>query len=155
MKLYNMKKIIPVILSILVFISFSCSGRRAVSPDIVEGYFAVFKPGKPSYLVIKDKAGFDAEFHPAQTMTNNTRSIDFTKSFVVGIVLPESQNDMKINLDGAYIDNKVLHIRYNIYEGEKRSFSIIPQIVFAFDSSLIIDSISYDNSNGSSEAMLF
>lgn len=111
----------------------------------LDGYFSVNRPSEVSIFIL-DKSGFEKNFHPAATMGNRLREVDFSKERVGAIVLPETEYETEIILDKAYISNKIIHIIYNVNKGtEKRTFTILPVKLFTFDSSLNIDSVSFEN----------
>ena len=52
--------------------------------------------------------------------------INFSKSFVLPIVLPETYNDTKITNVSLTGNNSTLHLNYKVEVGAKRSFTIRP-----------------------------
>ncbi|MFV0538741.1 MAG: hypothetical protein ACK5M3_15460 [Dysgonomonas sp.] len=116
----------------------------------VEHYFTIVDSDKPEFLLLESQEDFDKNFHPAKTMTNSPTAIDFSKSFVAAIVLPASEYETNIVLDTAYVAGKTLHIRYDVNKGEEqRSFSSKAQVAFTINSSLAVDSVSFEGKEAS------
>jgi len=119
--------------------------RRSVQLNPLDGYFSVYRPSATTAYIL-DESNFSKNFHPATTMDNRPRVIDFSVEEVGAIVLPETQYDTEIILDSAYVTERIMHIIYKVNEGvEKRSFSTIPVKLFTFDLDLNVDSISFEN----------
>lgn len=124
--------------------------KTSVTIKNIEGYFTSVNSDQTVMLVIKNQKEFEEKFHPAKTMANTITPINFDSEVVGSIILPSSEYETNIILDKAYKQDKTLHIPYSINtEKEKRTFTAIPQVLFSFDSSLEIDSISFDNNDSS------
>ena len=110
---------------------------EAVTLKSVENYFSVLKPTEKKELILTDSTEFSASFNPAATMGNIPTKIDFSKEKIGAIILPETEFETTINIDSAYVLDRTLNIVYTITKGgEKRSFTIVPCRVFAFDKNI-------------------
>lgn len=149
-----MKKSILFIVAISIALVSCKTDKPHQEPSVelgkVEHYFSTVESDKPEFLVLKSQEDFDKNFHPAKTMANSPTAIDFSKSFVGAIILPASEYETDIELDTTYITGKTLHIRYDVNKDEEqRSFSSKPQIAFTIDSSLAVDSVSFESKESS------
>ncbi|WP_051697671.1 hypothetical protein [Prevotella sp. 10(H)] len=114
----------------------------------IEGYFSVKKVTEPEVMILNNQPDFDKHFKPAKTMDNRISMVDFDMQKAGAIVLPETKNEVTISLDSSYLVDKTLNITYSIMqESTDRSFTIIPLKIFAFDSTIGIDTVVFHNGN--------
>ena len=118
------------------------NGRSSEShPSLLEDGRVVTDEGKvndqvfPEYPKITTEEEFNKLFGMATTMGNDGKptAIDFTKQFVLAIVLPETDFATEINPVKVEEKGDSLLYTYDVKTGEKQTFSIQPVSIIILD----------------------
>jgi hypothetical protein len=89
----------------------------------------------PEYPKIVSEEEFNKLFGMATTMGEDGKptAIDFTKQFVLAIVLPETDFATEINPIKVEEKGDTLLYTYNVMKGEKQTYSIQPVSIIIID----------------------
>ena len=89
----------------------------------------------PTSPLIDNRHDFDRLFGAAAFMGDNGRptKIDFKKSFVIAVVLPETDVDTSIEIDDMTVDKSTLTLKYAVKTGNKNSYTTRPMAVVVVD----------------------
>ena len=141
-----MKKIIFALAAIMALAA--CGNKQAATPtsegnvdkskvafEVAKNYFFKNDQVIPEYPKITTEEEFTKLFGMATTMGENGKptAIDFTKQFVLAIVLPETDFTTEINPVKVEEKGDSLLYTYEIKSGEKQSFSIQPISIIILD----------------------
>jgi len=99
---------------------------------IADRYFLRNDAKFPDDPIVTTQAQFDSLFHSAPLMGENGRptKIDFEREFVIGISLPETNDETQIVPGEMTMDDDILNLNYAVNVGEhNRSFSIKPLVL--------------------------
>ena len=131
-----MKKII-FFLSIMAFLVVSCiTNSHTISYSEARNYFHVNDAPLPEQLKITTEEEFNKYFSPAAFMGKGgeVTPIDFTRSFVIAKVLPETYKKIDlIPLELRKTGNNELELTYQLKTGKMRSFSTQPMFILIVD----------------------
>lgn len=131
-----MKKVIFLI-SLLAFVMVSCSTqKRAIDYVEARNYFHSTDAPLPEQLKITTEEEFNKHFSPAAFMGKGgeVTPIDFTRSFVIAKVLPETYKKIDlIPLELRKSGNNELELTYQLKTGKMRSFSTQPMFILIVD----------------------
>ena len=135
-----MKKILLVFAMLLTMAACNTQSTTAVEDSeiafvVAKNYF--FKNGLeiPASPKISTEEDFSKLFGMATTMGADGKptAIDFTKQFVLAIVLPVTETATEINPIKVKAKGDSLFYSYEVKTGEKQSFSIRPVSVIILD----------------------
>ena len=126
----------------------ACGNKQAATPtsegnvestevafEVAKNYFFKNDQVSPEYPKITTEEEFNNLFGMATTMGENGKptAIDFTKQFVLAIVLPVTDFATEINPVKVEEKGDSLLYTYEIKSGEKQSFSIQPVSIIILD----------------------
>ena len=141
-----MKKILFAFAAIMALAA--CGNKQAATPtsednvessevafEVVKNYFFKNNQVIPEYPKIVSEEEFNKLFGMATTMGEDGKptAIDFTKQFVLAIVLPVTDFATEINPVKVEEKGDSLLYTYEIKSGEKQSFSIQPVSIIVLD----------------------
>lgn len=130
-----MKKVIFLI-SLLAFVMVSCSTqKRAIDYVEARNYFHSTDAPLPEQLKITTEEEFNKHFLLRLLWERGeVTPIDFTRSFVIAKVLPETYKKIDlIPLELRKTGNNELELTYQLKTGKMRSFSTQPMFILIVD----------------------
>ena len=124
-------------LSMMAFLVISCiTNSHSISYSEARNYFHVNDAPLPSQLKITTEEEFNKHFSPAAFMGKGgeVTPIDFTRSFVIAKVLPETYKRVDlIPLKLRKTCKAELELTYQLKTGNLRSFSTQPMFILIVD----------------------
>ena len=113
----------------------SLADNSKVTFEVAKNYFFKNNQQIPENPKITTEEMFDSLFGMATTMGENGKptSIDFSKQFVLAVVLPVTDIDTEIRPLEIEEKNDSLFYSYEVKSGQKQSFSIQPASVIIVD----------------------
>ena len=140
-----MKKILLAFAAMIVMVA--CSNKQAVAPtegdevsnevafEVAKNYFFKNDQEIPSSPKITTAEEFGKLFGMATTMGEDGKptEIDFTKQFVLAIVLPVTDYDTEISPMKVEEKGDSLLYTYEVKQGEQQTFSIQPVSIIILD----------------------
>lgn len=148
-----MKKICPFVLIIIISMSYSFTQHIAsgVGLVILNNYAVnanVILPDTINHKVIVTAEEFYKTFHMTKATPGTAIVPDFTRQFVVAIILPPTEKVVSINIDKAAKDDKNLNIYYTITD--TTSWTTYPHTiksVAALDKNNSVKQVNFYNNN--------
>ncbi len=108
------------------------AGDTLIAYRIADRYFLRNDVKFPDDPIVTTQAQFDSLFHCAPVMGEDGKptKIDFQREFVIGISLPETNDETSIVPGEMTMDDDILNLNYAVNVGEhNRSFSIKPLVL--------------------------
>ncbi len=124
-----MKKIALFFGVALLMLASCASSSESVKYTVAKNYFVKNNAKVPEGMKITTQQAFDDCFGMATTMGSDGKptEIDFSKSFVITKILPQTNNDTEVSPAGLQKKGSdVLLLKSDIKKGETMSYSIRP-----------------------------
>ncbi len=124
-----MKQIALFIGAALLLLASCASSGESVKYTVAKNYFVKNNAKVPEGMKITTQQEFDDCFGMATTMGPDGKptEIDFSKSFVITKILPETKNDTEVSpVSLQKKGSDLLLLKSNIKEGKAMSYSIRP-----------------------------
>lgn len=108
---------------------------KKISYTLAKNYFVKNDVGNIPPTIIDNSVSFESVFGMATTMgeAGKPTHIDFSKQFVVPIVLPESTIMQTISIVSVTFQHGNLAIRYQVKKGAKLSYTMRPSQIIIID----------------------
>jgi hypothetical protein len=115
-----------------------CTGRAfacgAIPYSVVEGYFVRNDVQMPVNPKIETAEDFDRLFGAATTMSRKPTQIDFSRQFVVAIILPETAYSTEITpLNIRKTWRRRLTVQYKVTVGAAQTYTVRPLLLLVID----------------------
>jgi len=114
----------------------SDSKAQSVDYKVAQNYFLKNNVEAPVNAVVSSQEEFDSLFGSAAFMgqEGTPTKIDFEKEFVIGVVLPETNHETKIDLGELTVQNDTLFLNYSVVRGEEElSWTMVPVALAVVD----------------------
>lgn len=131
-----MKKIFSAILTIASITMMSCtSSDNSVSYTTADHYFVKNDAANVTSAIFDNDSTFHSVFGMAAVMGEGGQptSIDFNKQFVIGVVLPETDQPTEITPTKLVKEGDKLQLTYKVERGEKATSTMVPCLVLVVD----------------------